>query len=336
MIGSHRRSDVTLTLSLACGPFDRTLPLLDGTVLPDGIRLNGIALTPGEMFRRQARHAEFDVCEFSLSTHTMLLGQDDDRFVALPAFPSRFFRHRNIWINVHAGINRPQDLVGRKVGASEYQQTASVWARGMLRDEYGVRAEQVEWHFGAFNQPGRFEERAPVDLPAWLPQHQIPEATCLDRMLEAGELDAIIAAASPASFRRHSPNVVRLFPDYAAVEQDYFRRTGLFPIMHTMVVKRSLLNREPWVADSLYAALLEAKRVGMARVAADGPASRSLPWFLDQVERTEALMGPDPYPYGFAANRGTIETFLRMHHEQGLTPTRLRPEDLFVEALQGT
>jgi 4,5-dihydroxyphthalate decarboxylase len=327
---------MTLTLSLACGPFDRTLPLLDGTVVPDGIRLEGLALSPGAMFRRQARDAEFDVCEFSLSTHAMLRGQGDDRFVALPAFPSRFFRHRNIWINVHAGIERPEHLAGRRVGAAEYQQTASVWARGMLSDEYGVRAEQIEWHFGAFNRPGRFEERAPVDLPGWLPQTHIPEDTCLDQLLDGGQLDALIAAAPPASFQRRSPNVARLFPDYAAVEQDYFRRTRLFPIMHTMVVKRSILEREPWIAESLYAALLEAKRMGMARVAPDGPASRSLPWFLDQVERTEALMGPDPYPYGFAANRHTVETFLRMSHEQGLTPSLLEAAELFAPALLGT
>jgi 4,5-dihydroxyphthalate decarboxylase len=327
---------MTLSLSLACGPFDRTLPLLDGSVVPEGIQLEGVALTPGEMFRRQARSAEFDVCEFSLSTHSMLIGQGDDRFVALPAFPSRFFRHRNIWINVHAGIERPEDLVGRRIGAAEYQQTASVWARGVLRDEYGVRAEQIQWHFGAFNQPGRFEERAPVDLPAWLPQHHIPEEACLDQMLDDGQLDGLIAAASPASFKRRSSNVDRLLPDYAAVEQDYFRRTGLFPIMHTIVVKRSLFEREPWVAESLYAALVEAKRVGMSRVAPGGPTSRSLPWFLDHVERTEALMGPDPYPYGFEANRHTVETFLRMSHEQGLTPSLLRAEQLFAPTLLGT
>ena len=325
---------MTLTLSLACGPFDRTLPLLDGTVVPDGIRLEGLALSPGEMFRRQARNAEFDVCEFSLSTHSMLIGQGDDRFVALPAFPSRFFRHRSIYVNVHAGIERPEDLVGRPVGAAEYQQTASVWARGILQDEYGVRAEQIEWHFGAFNRPGRYEERSPVDLPDWLPQRHIPAETCLDAMLEAGDLDAIVAAAPPASFQRGSPNVARLFPNYGAVERDYFRRTGLFPIMHTMVVRRALLEREPWIAGRLYGALVEAKRIGMARVAADGAAARSLPWFLEHVDEVADLMGPDPYPYGLEANRHTVETFLRMSHEQGLTPRRLEPGELFVGQFQ--
>jgi 4,5-dihydroxyphthalate decarboxylase len=325
---------VPLTLSLACGPFDRTLPLLDGSVVPDGIRLEGLALSPGEMFRRQARNAEFDVCEFSLSTHAMLIGQGDNRFVALPAFPSRFFRHRSIYVNVHAGIDRPQDLVGRAVGASEYQQTASVWARGILQDEYGVRPEQIEWHFGAFNRPGRFDERAPVELPSWLPQHQIPADTSLDAMLEAGELAAVVAAQPPASFQRGSPNVARLFRDYGAVERDYFRRTRLFPIMHTVVVKRSVLEREPWVAASLYAALVEAKRIGMARVAPDGPVARSLPWFLEHVTEMATQMGPDPYPYGLEANRPTLEAFLRMSHEQGLTPTRLAPQQLFVATLQ--
>jgi 4,5-dihydroxyphthalate decarboxylase len=327
---------MTLTLSLACGPFDRTIPLLDGSVTPEGIRLTGMALSPGEMFRRQARGAEFDICEFSLSTHSMLVGQGDDRFTALPAFPSRFFRHRNIFINVHAGIARPADLVGRPVGASEYQQTASVWARGILRDDYGVRADQVEWHFGAFNRPGRFEERAPVDLPDWLPQHHIPEDRCLDEMLDSGELHAVIAAAPPASFQRRSPNVARLFRDFATAEQDYFKRTRIFPIMHTIVVRREVVEQHPWVVESLYAALVEAKRVGMARVAPEGPVARSLPWFLDHLEKIEALMGPDPYPYGLSANRHTLETFLRMSHEQGLTPRLLGVEELFQPALLDT
>jgi 4,5-dihydroxyphthalate decarboxylase len=325
-----------LTLTLACGPFDRTLPLLDGTVSPAGIRLEGSALSPGEMFRRQARTAEFDVCEFSLSTYTMLLGQGDDRFIAIPAFPSRFFRHRSIYVNTGAGISRPEDLVGKRVGAAEYQQTASVWARGALQSEYGVRPDQIEWYFGAFNRPGRYEERSPVSLPAWLPQHQISETTCLDDMLDRGELDGIIAASEPASFVRRSPNVARLFRDFATVERDYYGKSRLFPIMHTVVVRRALLEQHPWAAESLYAAFVEAKRLGDARMAQGGPASRGLPWFLAHVEEVAELMGGDAYPYGFGANRATVAAFLQMHHDQGLTPSLLETEELFVPVLHAT
>lgn len=319
-----------LELSLGCVSYDRTIPLADGTVAPEGIRLAVTNLTPGELFRRQARGAEFDVAEFSLSTYTMLLGQGDTRFVALPVFPSRMFRHRSIFVNADAGIERPEDLRGRRIGAPEFQQTAGVWMRGIVEREYGVSQDEVEWFFGAYNAPGPYHERSPVELPSSLRITTIPETECLSDKLAAGEIDAVFGAMAPASFHRPGTRVRRLFPDYPAAERDHFLRTGLFPIMHTLVVRRSVYEADPWVAHSLMAAFTEAKRVGLERLSSDGRPYASLPWLTHHLEETASIMGPDAYPYGFAANRATVAAFLEMHHAQGLSPRRLAPEELFV------
>jgi len=325
-----------LSLTLGCVSYDRTIPLADGAVQPDGVELRITNLPPGELFRRQARDGEFDVAEFSLSTYAMLHGQGDRRFVALPVFPSRMFRHRSIFINAHAGIERPEDLAGRRIGASEFQQTAGVWMRGIVEREHGIRQDQVEWVFGAYNAPGPFHERAPVALPASLHTRTIPETQCLSDLLDAGEIDAVFAAQAPAAFLRGSANVRRLFPDYPAVERDHFRRTGLFPIMHTLVIRRSIYEAEPWVARSIFDAFVEAKRVGTERLATDGRPYVGLPWLTHHLEELVEVMGPDPYPYGFAANRTTVATFLEMHHGQGLATRLLTPEELFVPELHET
>ena len=251
-----------LNLTVAVGPYDRVMALQDGSVVPEGIDVNFVPQpNVGELFRRQARHAEFDVAEFSLSTYTILHGQGDRRMIAIPVFPSKVFRHGHILVNANAGIEEPKDLIGKRFGAAEYQQTAAIWQRAFLQHDYGVQASQSEWYFGMLNQPGPYAERIPVDLPADIRTHLIPEDKCLDGMLESGEIDALMAAGAPHSFLRHSPNVRRLFPDHKAVEADYYRRTGIFPIMHTLVIKREIYERAPWVARSLYDAFDKATAV---------------------------------------------------------------------------
>ncbi len=326
---------MTLTLTMGCGAYDRTIPLADGTVVPEGIDLKVTNMSPGELFRLQARKAQFDVAEFSLSTYSMLLGQGDDRFVGIPVFPSRMFRHRSIFINTDAGIRRPEDLAGKRIGTPEFQQTAGVWIRGFLEDDHGVAQDDVEWHFGSFNEPGPYHERAPVKLPDSLPHRIIPETTTLSEQLANGDIDAIISAQAPASLGR-SPKVARLFPDYPAVEQDYFRRTGYFPIMHTVVIRRSVYEENPWVARALFDAFMEAKRVGTARLAADGTPYAGLPWLTHHLEELALAMGPDPYVYGYQGSLSNVEGFLRMSQRQGLTPRRLDPAELFVNELQAS
>ena len=326
---------MALALTLGTGAYDRTIPLADGTVVPEGVELQVTNMNPGELFRLQARTAQFDVAEFSLSTYCMLLGRGDDRFVGIPVFPSRMFRHRSLFINTNAGIRRAEDLAGKRMGSPEFQQTAGVWMRGFLEADHGVGQEQMEWHFGSFNEPGPYHERAPVKLPDGLPHRIIPETTSLSEALANGEIDAIMSAQAPASLGQ-SPNVARLFPDYPAVELDYFRRTGYFPIMHTVVIRRAIYEEHPWVARRLFDAFIEAKRVGTARLAADGTPYAGLPWLTHHLEELERSMGPDPYTYGYGASLSNVEGFLRMSHRQGLTPRVLDPAELFVKELQAS
>jgi 4,5-dihydroxyphthalate decarboxylase len=318
-----------LNLTLACALYDRTLPLQGGLVAPDGVELNFLTMEHHEMFRRQARYAEFDVSEFSLSTYTILQAQGDHRLIAIPVFPSRMFRHAYIFVNAHAGIREPKDLIGKRVGTMEYQQTAAVWMRVLLQTEYGVAPEQVTWYFGGYAQPERYTERIPITLPANVRHETIPSDRSLDQMLDAGEIDALMGAIPPPSFLRGSPNVVRLFPNYREAEQDYFQRTGIFPIMHTVVVKRAIYEQHPWVATSLFRAFAQAKALAIGLLDRQGAVYTMLPWLAQDLENARAAVGPDPFPYGLPPNRPQLETFLRHNLEHGLLPRPLTVDELF-------
>ena len=257
-----------LNLTLACGLYDRTLALQTGAVRPDGIDLNFLVMTPAEIFRRQARHAEFDVAEMSFSTYSILLGQGDHRMIAIPVFPSRKFRHSEIIVNVNSGVREPKELIGRRMGSPEYQQTAAVWLRGQLQHDYGVPPDQIEWCFGGLNEPEDWAPRIPVAIPSNYRVQTLSNQQCLNDMLEEGKIDAVMGANLPRSFLEGSPNVARLFPDYQEVEADYYRRTGIFPIMHTVVIKREIYEKAPWVAMSMYRAFVEAKEYGACRPSA--------------------------------------------------------------------
>jgi 4,5-dihydroxyphthalate decarboxylase len=319
-----------LNLTLACASYDRTAALAEGSIAPDGITLNFLPMEHGELFRRQARYAEFDVSEFSLSTYTMLLNRGDQRLVAIPVFPSRKFRHGDIFINVHAGIREPRDLVGKRMGAMEYQQTAAVWQRAVLEHDYGVRPDQMEWYFGSFYGPEPFSERIPFELPPGVRSRTIASDQSLDQMLEAGEIDALMGANLPPSFQRGSPSVARLFPNYQEVEQAYYRRTGIFPIMHTVVVKREIYEQHPWVAMSLFEAFVKAKAAAHQLLARHGAVYCMLPWLTEHVNACRELMGEDPFVYGLAANRPLLETFLHYNQEQGLLSRPFTVDELFA------
>lgn len=319
-----------LRLTLACGLYDRTMALQNGTVVPEGIDLNYIAMGPGPLFRRQARNAEFDVAEFSLATYVILRARGDDRMVAIPVFPSRKFRHTDIYINTRSGIEKPRDLAGKRVGAQEYQQTAAVWIRGMLQEDYGVSPEQVEWVFGGYNRAEAFIERIPIQLPPNIRAVTIPPDQSLNQMLDDGAIDAVIGASPPRAFVEHSPNVARLFPNTREVEIEYFRRTAIFPIMHTIVLKREIYEQAPWMALNLYDAFERAKSIGLARLKESGTLFCALPWLLDHLRETAQLLGEDPFSYGLEKNRPILEKFLDYCHAQGLSQRRLGLEDLMV------
>ena len=318
-----------LNLSLGCWDYDRTRALMDGTVAPDGIALTYLNMPVEETFFRMARHREFDVAEMSLSSYAVSLFAPDRPFVAIPVFPSRFFRHSSIFVNAAADIRAPKDLVGKRVGNPEYQMTAPVWIRGILSDHYGVPVDGVTYVTGGEEEPGRSEKIA-LDLPPSIQVERIGPDQTLSRMLHDGAIDALYTARTPSSFRRADAKVARLFPDYVAVEKAYYRATGVFPIMHCVVIRREVYEKDRWVAQSLFKAFAAAQAKTYRDLGETAALKTMLPWANAGAEEAVALMGADFWPYGFAANHDTIATFLRYHHEQGLSPRRLEPEELFV------
>lgn len=317
-----------LDLVFACKSNDRLAPLRDGRVKAEGIDLNFLDLPVEEVFYRQARYAEFDVSEMSMSTYVLSLAEHSPEFVALPVFPSRYFRHQSIFVNRDRGLRRPEDLVGRTVGVPEYQITATVWQRGILSDDFGVRPADIVWRQGGIEQPGR-PEKVRLDLPPEIRLETIGEDDTLGAQLVRGEIDALMCAHVPSVFRSDD-RIERLFPEYKSVEQEYFARTGIFPIMHVIVVRRRVLDEHPWVAQSLYKAFEEARALSFQDLHYRSSLTVMLPWLADHVDETIRVMGPDYWPYGLDANRHTIDTFLRYSFEQGLSPERYDPEQLFA------
>jgi 4,5-dihydroxyphthalate decarboxylase len=316
-----------LRLSLACWDYDRTRALADGRVRPDGIELVYQPLEVEETFFRMARYREFDVAEMSLSSYCVSKFKGDP-FIAIPVFPSRFFRHNCVFINEQSGIREPRDLVGKRVGTPEIQLTANVWIRGILADEYGVPVDSVTYYTGGEEEPGR-PEKLKLDLPPSWRVQPIGATQTLSAMLASGEIDAFQGPRIPSS--HSAPGVRRLFPDYVPVEKAYYRKTGIFPIMHTIVIRRDVYENDKWVAMALYKAFLEAQRIAYDDLGTAAALKTMLPWTLAEFEATRALMGEDYWAYGLGPeNEKTLETFTRYHHEQGLSPKKLSPRDLFA------
>ncbi|MGJ8536311.1 MAG: ABC transporter substrate-binding protein [Parasphingopyxis sp.] len=319
-----------LPLSLACWNYDRTEALANGSVRPDGIDLNFQALEVEETFFRMLRHQEFDAAELSMSSYCVTLARDNPPFVAIPVFPSRLFRHSCIFVSAQSGIERPEDLTGKRIGVPEYQMTAPVWIRGILQDEYGVDPASVTYFTGGEEQPGR-EEKLKLDLPDKFRLERIGPDKTLSRMLADGEIDALHTARTPSTFYSEPDAVRRLFPDFVPVEKDYYTRTGIFPIMHVVALRREVYEANRWIAQSLFKAFCEAQRRLYDELLVTASLKTMLPWQIAAVEETVALLGEDWWPYGFSRNRAAIDTFLRYHHEQGLSSRRLQPEELFAE-----
>jgi 4,5-dihydroxyphthalate decarboxylase len=320
-----------LKLTLACWDYDRTRALADGSVRPEGIDLVYLPLPVEETFYRMLRGREFHCAEMSLSSYVMTLGAARPPFIAIPAFPSRYFRHGCIFVSAKSGIARPGDLAGKRVGVPEYQMTAAVWIRGILADEYELPVDSAEYFSGGLEQPGRAEKIA-LELPARIKVTPIGKKQTLARMLAEGKIDALYSARAPSTLRTRPAEVRRLFPDYVAAERDYFRRTKIFPIMHTVVIRRDLHDRHPWVAQSLYKAFLASLKKASEGLEQSAALMAMLPWLAQHVEETKRELGPDWWPYGLAPNRHALKTFLRYHQEQGLSKRRFAPEELFAKA----
>lgn len=319
-------------LTLACWDYDRTRALLEGRVRVAGWRIDAKAQPPEETFPRAVADAPFDVSELSLSSYLMQVSRGEGAYIAIPAFVSRAFHHGAIYVRTKRGIETPKDLEGRLVGVPEYQMTMALWVRGILGDEYGVDFRKIRYRTGGANKPGR-KERLALELPEDMDVAPIPEGSTLNELLLAGELDAVIAPTPPDGFTAGDKAVRRLFADPVAEEQAYYARTGLFPIMHVIGVRRTLADEHPGLAADLFRAFVEARNLAMREhdLTARSSANRMmLPWFADQWEATKDLMGEDFWPYGVAENRAELEAICRYSHEQNLGRKRLSVEALFA------
>lgn len=324
-----------LRLTLACWDYDRTRALADGSIAPDGIDLTYLSLPVEETFFRMLRYREFDAAEMSLSSYAVSLMREEPPFIAIPVFPSRFFRHSSVFVAAKSGITEPKQLAGKRIGTPEYQMTAPVWIRGILQDEYGIDPASCDYLTGGEEEPGR-DEKLKLDLPAKFKLRRIGAQQTLSAMLAAGEIDAMHTARAPSTFRTAPHAVRRLFEDYVAVERAYFRKTRIFPIMHTIVLRRDLYRAHPWIAQSLQKAFHLAQRKTYDDLAITAALKTMLPWQVAYVEETRRELGEDWWAYGLEPNRHALDTFLRYHHEQGLSHRRLAPEELFApETLEG-
>lgn len=318
-----------LYLTLACGRYDRTAHLFDGSIRPEGISLNCIAKRPGDLFRRMAKFRDFPVAEMSFSTYANLLSRGDDGLVGIPVFPSRAFRHSYVFVNRAAGIETPGDLVGKRVGTMQYQLTSNLWMRGILEDDYGVRPSDFTWYFGGQDWPGQ-GERAAVAIPDDIERVAIADDKTLNELLLNGEIDALLAPHIPNSFRERHPDVRRLFEDFREVEAEFYRRTGFFPIMHLIVVRRDVYDRDPWVAESLFDAFRRAKHAALERLQFTGTLAAMVPWLFAELEAAEDLFTGHYWPYGVEQNRSELETMLGWARRHGITVADLSVDDLFA------
>jgi 4,5-dihydroxyphthalate decarboxylase len=326
-----------LRLTLACGDYDRTRPLIDGTVRPLGIDLTCLPMTIEEIFFRMARFREFDAAEMSLSSYLISLSAGESApFVAIPVFPSRSFRHSGIYVHTGSGISRPEHLTGRTVGVAEYQLTANVWIRGILADRHGVPVSSVRYRTGGMHRPGRPEKLA-VTLPPDVEVTPIGPGQTLSDMLAAGEIDALYTPRTPRCFAEGHPKVARLFPDFREVESQYWRDTGIFPIMHVLVIRADVYRRDRWVARSLLDAFGKAREIALSGLAETASLRYMLPWLPDDVAYVQRVLGRDYWTYGLAGNEAALAALTRYSHEQGLIPRPYEPRELFVpEVLEET
>lgn len=316
-----------LALSVAMGDYDRTRALLDGSARIDGVDPIFMTMSPEEAFFRAFRGGEFDIGELSLSSYTLKVSQGDCPYVAVPVFLSRAFRHTALYVR-RDRIRAPADLRGKRVGIPEYQLTANVWARALLKDDHGILPSDVTWVRGGIEAPGR-AEKLKLQLPPSVRLEDAPDGDTLAAMLDRGDLDAFVGPRAPSCFGRN-PQVGWLYPDPTAAAQDYYRRTRIFPIMHVVGIRRGLLEQHPWLPVAVYKAFDAAKAIALERLADPSAPKASLPFLEELLATTRQLMGPDYWPYGVPANRATLEAFLAHHHDQGLSARRVAVDDLFA------
>ena len=321
-------------LSVAISDYDHVKDFLTGPVRAEGIEITCLNLVHEEIFYRFIKFREWDVSEISFAKYVSLVSQDDNSLVAIPVFHSRAFRLSSIYIHRDGGIRKPEDLAGKKVGIPEWAQTASVYTRGYLMHQIGIPLEKIDWYQAGVNDPGR-AEKVTLKIPTGVRYTPVPDRSLTDLLLSK-DLDAVMTARPPQAFVDGNPEIIRLFPDFMPVEEAYWRDTGIFPIMHIIVIRAEILQRHPWVAMNVFKAFEEAKRRSIER-ALDVSATRfPIPWGFEFANRAVKVFGKDYWPYGISPNRTTLEAFLQYAFEQGVCHRRLKPEELFPETVQSS
>jgi 4,5-dihydroxyphthalate decarboxylase len=308
-----------LNLTLACNPYDRVQPLISGDVQPDGVALNFISsLSPGEIFWRMLRHEEFDVSELSLSAYMLGLARGDTRFVAIPVFLLRLFRHSYIWVRQGAGIERPEDLKGKRVLVPEYHMTALLYIRGALKHDYSVLPEDMHWVRTRV-------ERVDISVPPGVVVEDMAPETSVEDLMGSGAIDATAGTRPP----RGPAPMRRLFPNFREVEADYYRRTRIFPIMHVLAIRRPVYEANPWLALNLMQAFEQAKAHAYERLH-EVSGIYALPWLNSELQEMREVFGEDPFPYGVEPNRASLDAATLFSYEQGLSERRLSIDELFA------
>ncbi len=323
-----------LKLTLACSDYDHVRDLATGRVPVEGIDLNVLDFEVEEIFYRFTLHREWDVSEMSMAKFVAQVAGDRPDILGIPVFPSRVFRLSNIYINTDSGIETPEDLRGKRIGTPEWAQTASVYTRGWLTDHVGIGLDEIDWRQAGVDQPGRIE-KVSLNLPEGVSLKPEPEHS-LSGMLANGMLDACFSAHAPRCFLDGHPKIRRLFPDYVDAEAAYYAKTGVFPIMHIVAIRRDVLDANPWVAGNLLKGFEAAKARSIER-AMEITASRfPVPWITATTEARMKELGDDYFPYGIEPNRRTLEAFLKWTYEQGVSQRHLQVEELFPPSLRGS
>jgi 4,5-dihydroxyphthalate decarboxylase len=323
-----------LRLKFACGEYDRTVPFRTGDVKARGITLEYSPQAPELTFLQQLKDMRYDVSEMSMSAYIQMRASGRDDFIALPVFPSRVFRHSALYVRADSAISQPEQLRGKRVGIGYYQMSGAVWARGFMLDDYGIKPSEIDWVSG-------MDAKAEAGADQVNQLHDMVEGTKrgkpkLELMLEAGGIDALVSVQTPRAMQRNEGTVRYLFKNCREVEEDYFRRTGIFPMMHTIVLKRALYDQHPWIAQNLFDAFSEAKRRAIERIYETNALTVVAPFIVHDLDRTRALMGMDYWPFGIEANTKSIVTFIRHLRDQEIIKREPKISELFIDVKPST
>lgn len=323
-----------LGLSVAMGDYDRTRALFDGRVQIDGVDPTYMLLNPEEMFFRAMRSVDFDIAEISFSSYLVKHAKGECPYIAIPVFLSRAFRHTSIYVRKDR-IKKPADLIGKRVGLPEYQLTANVWARSILQDDFGVRTQDIQWVRGGIDTPGR-PEKIRLQLPPDVRIESAPEGVTISELLDRGDIDGFIAPRPPSRKVLSNPNIGWLFDDPTAVAKDYYSRTGIFPIMHVVGIRRELASQHPWLPGAALKAFTQSKAVALDQLSDTSATKVTMPFVEEQLKAARESMGEDYWSYGVAPARKTLEAFVRHHHLQGLSDHQVAVDEIFHPATYET